>query len=79
MEVQRMKITSKGQVTIPVEVREQMGFLPNSEVEFVVQGNVVILQKATGSMGRGKKIIERMRGRATIRMSTDDIMALTRG
>ena len=73
-----MKITSKGQVTIPVEIREKMGFLPNSEVEFVVQGNVVILQKATSSTGRGKKIIERMRGRATIRMSTDDIMALTR-
>ncbi|MFH0784561.1 MAG: AbrB/MazE/SpoVT family DNA-binding domain-containing protein [Pseudomonadota bacterium] len=74
-----MKITSKGQVTIPVEVREQMGFFPNTEVEFVVQGNVVILQKATASKGRGKKIIERMRGRATVRMSTDDIMALTRG
>ncbi|MFH0784555.1 MAG: AbrB/MazE/SpoVT family DNA-binding domain-containing protein [Pseudomonadota bacterium] len=74
-----MKITSKGQVTIPVDVREQMGFFPNSEVEFVVQGNVVILQKATASKDRGKKIIERMRGRATVRMSTDDIMALTRG
>jgi antitoxin PrlF len=74
-----MKITSKGQVTIPIEVREKMGLFPNTEVEFVVQGNLVILQKATGSKGRGQKIIERMRGRATIRMSTDEIMALTRG
>lgn len=74
-----MKITSKGQVTIPIEVREKMGFFPNSEVEFVVQGKVVILQKDTGSKEYGKKIIERMRGRATIPISTDDIMALTRG
>ena len=74
-----MKITSKGQVTIPIEVRKKMGFFPDSEVEFVVQGNMVILQKATGSKGRGQKIIERMRGQATIRMSTDEIMALTRG
>ena len=74
-----MKITSKGQVTIPIEVRKKMGFFPDSEVEFVVHGNMVILQKATGSKGRGQKIIERMRGQATIRMSTDEIMALTRG
>ncbi len=74
-----MKITSKGQVTIPIEVRERMGFFPNTEVEFVVQGDQVILQKATGGKGRGQKIIERMRGRATLRMSTDEIMALTRG
>jgi AbrB family looped-hinge helix DNA binding protein len=74
-----MRVTSKGQVTIPVEIREKMGIFANSEVEFVVQGNLVILQKASGSTQRGKRIVERMRGRATIRMSTDDIMALTRG
>ncbi|MCB2216801.1 AbrB/MazE/SpoVT family DNA-binding domain-containing protein [Desulfofustis glycolicus] len=74
-----MRVTSKGQVTIPVEIRERMGIFANSEVDFVVQGNLVILQKASGSTQRGKRIVERMRGRATIRMSTDDIMALTRG
>jgi antitoxin PrlF len=74
-----MKITSKGQVTIPIEVRKKMGLFPDSEVEFVVQDNMVILQKATGSKRRGQKIIERMRGQATIHMSTDEIMALTRG
>jgi len=60
-----MKITSKGQVTIPIEVLEKMGFFPNSKVEFVIQGDVVILHKATGSKGRGQKVIERMRGRKT--------------
>jgi AbrB family looped-hinge helix DNA binding protein len=73
-----MKITTKGQVTIPRHVREKMGFLPHSEVEFVVEGNVVVLRKVTSPEGRGKKVIERMRGRATIHMSTDEIMALTR-
>jgi AbrB family looped-hinge helix DNA binding protein len=74
-----MKITTKGQVTIPREVRDKMGLLPHSEVEFVVEGNVVVLRKVANSHGRGKKVVARMRGRATIRMSTDEIMALTRG
>ena len=36
-----MRITSKGQVTIPVEIRERLGLLPNSEVDFEVEGNAV--------------------------------------
>jgi AbrB family looped-hinge helix DNA binding protein len=74
-----MKITSKGQVTIPREVRDKMGLLPHSEVEFVVEGNVVVLRKVANTNERGKKVVDRMRGRATVRMSTDEIMALTRG
>lgn len=74
-----MRITTKGQVTIPREVREKMGLLPHSEVEFVVEGNVVMIRKVEGKESRGRKIVERMRGRATVRMSTDEIMALTRG
>jgi antitoxin PrlF len=74
-----MRITTKGQVTIPREVREKMGFLPHSEVEFVVEGNVVYLRKEKGAKSRGKQLVESMRGRATVRMSTDEIMALTRG
>lgn len=74
-----MKITTKGQVTIPREIRDKMGLLPHSEVEFVVEGNVVVLRKVENTNGRGKTVVERMRGRATVRMSTDEIMALTRG
>ena len=74
-----MKITTKGQVTIPREVRDKMGLLPHSEVEFVVEGNAVVLRKVENANGRGKTVVERMRGRATVRMSTDEIMALTRG
>ena len=36
-----MRITSKGQVTIPVEIREKLGLFPNSEVDFDVDGNAV--------------------------------------
>lgn len=67
-----MRVTSKGQVTIPIEIREWLGLLPNSEVEFLVEGNAVRIRKARrrkGS-GRGRSIVERMRGRATTRLGT---------
>lgn len=74
-----MRITSKGQVTIPIHIREQLGLLPNSEVEFEVVGNAVRLSKARNAHGRGRAIVEHLRGKASTRMSTDEIMALTRG
>ena len=76
-----MRVTSKGQVTIPIEIRERLGLLPNSEVEFVVEGNAVRIRKARliTRPGRGRSIVERMRGRATSRLGTDEILALTRG
>ena len=74
-----MRITSKGQVTIPQAVREKLGLLPDSEVEFRVEGNVAVLRKAEGPSRRGRRLIEGMRGRATVKLSTDEIMAMTRG
>jgi AbrB family looped-hinge helix DNA binding protein len=74
-----MRITSKGQVTIPIEIRERMGLLPNTEVRFEVEGNTVRIarvEKAAG--GRGQRLLERMRGKATSGMSTEEILALTR-
>ncbi len=41
-----MRITSKGQVTIPQAVREQAGLLPNTEVEFVIEGRAVRIVKS---------------------------------
>lgn len=74
-----MRITSKGQVTIPIEIRERAGLLPHTEVRFEVEGNAVRIVRDEKSIGsRGKKLIERMRGRATAGMSTEEIMALTR-
>ncbi|TSA44158.1 MAG: AbrB/MazE/SpoVT family DNA-binding domain-containing protein [Deltaproteobacteria bacterium] len=73
-----MRITSKGQVTIPQNVREQMGFLANTEVEFFVSDNKVFLQKAENDEGRGKDLIARMRGKGTVALRTDEILVMTR-
>jgi AbrB family looped-hinge helix DNA binding protein len=76
---QDMKVTDKGQVTIPIAVRRKAGLLPNTDVEFVVSGKNVILKKSAKTRRRGGKLIAAMRGRATKRLSTRQIMALTRG
>ncbi len=74
-----MRITSKGRVTIPVEIRERIGLLPHTEVRFEVEGNAVrILRVETSTGGRVKGLLERLRGRATSGLSTEEIMALTR-
>lgn len=73
-----MRITTKGQVTIPLQVREQLGLLPNTEVDFRVEGDTVVMTKAN-VRSKGRRLIDHMRGRGTVRMSTDEIMALTRG
>ena len=76
-----MRITSKGQVTIPQEIRERFGLLPHTEVDFIVEEDGVKLLKAATPRGetRGQVIVGRLRGRATVSMSTEEILALTRG
>jgi AbrB family looped-hinge helix DNA binding protein len=74
-----MRITSKGQVTIPMEIREKMGLLPDTEVEFQIDGNTVCLKKSGAQSRRSRNLISRLRGKGTVRMTTDEIMALTRG
>lgn len=77
------KITSKGQVTIPKELRDELGLLPGTEVEFVRDpgaGEARVRRKPQGRT-RGDDIVDRLR-KATggdNPMSTDEIMALTRG
>jgi AbrB family looped-hinge helix DNA binding protein len=73
-----MRITSKGQVTIPIEIREKVGLLPHTEVRFEVEGNTVRILREEKPGSRGQRLVDRMRGRATSRMSTEEIMALTR-
>ena len=75
-----MRIGAKGQVTIPIEIRERMGLLPNTEVEFEIDGDAVRIRRArTRKNGRGERLVRRIRARATVAMTTDEIMALTRG
>lgn len=74
-----MRITSKGQVTIPVAIREKLGLHPETEVEFEIAGNAARLRKAEGRGRRGRALVAHLRGRATTRLSTAQIVALTRG
>jgi len=74
-----MRVTSKGQVTIPIEVRERLGIEPESEVEFEVVGNLAQIRKVASSPSRGERIVAHLRGTATTKLSTDELMALTRG
>jgi len=77
-----MQITSKGQVTIPQQVRIRLGLLPNTEVEFELAGNHARIRKVSqsGRTGvRGLNALQVLRNSADARMSTDEIMALTRG
>jgi AbrB family looped-hinge helix DNA binding protein len=75
-----MRITSKGQVTIPAEIRERAALLPHTEVEFDFDGQVVRIFRAASRKkgGRGARVIAHLRGRGDVTMSTDAIMALTR-
>ena len=75
-----MRITSKGQVTIPQHIREAFGLLPETEVDFAVTEAGVLLRKASAAdTERGRRAVEGLRGKGTLRMSTDEIMALMRG
>ena len=74
-----MKITTKGQVTIPADIRDELGLLPYTEVEFEVRGETVVIRKADQNRRRGRRVVEHLRGRGDVRMSTDEILKLTRG
>ncbi len=79
-----MRVTTKGQVTIPIEVREKLGIFPGTEVEFTVSGNSATLRKRkrskNGGMTRGARAVALLAGSATDKgLTTDEILALTRG
>ena len=76
-----MRITSKGQFTIPVAIREKAGLLPHTEVDFELEGDAVriVRAKAPRTETRGERAVRLLRGSATVKMSTDELMALTRG
>ena len=85
-----MKITSKGQVTIPQSVREQSGLLPHSEVEFEVRAKAgtrdrleVIIRPVAGPANSVRAAFQKVRGSANAEpfknMGTDEFMAYLRG
>ena len=76
-----MKITTKGQVTIPQDIREKAGLLPNTEVEFeYARGRVTLIPIAPPKRS-GRSIVEALRGsagRTPKNMTTDALMKLLR-
>jgi AbrB family looped-hinge helix DNA binding protein len=77
----RVRITSKGQVTIPQDIRDELGLLPNTEVTFdVVDGEARLRKARRGTRSRGHAVVARLRSvRPSNKLTTDEIMALMRG
>jgi AbrB family looped-hinge helix DNA binding protein len=73
-------VTSKGQVTIPKPVRDRMNLKAGSKVDFELgpDGRFVIV-KAGRKSSHPRSLFERIRGSATVKITTDELMALTRG
>jgi len=71
-----MRVTTKGQVTIPRNIRETMGITPKSEVEFVEENGKFFIVKSGNRKATGN--LRKLEGIATVKMSTDEILELTR-
>ena len=71
-----MRVTTKGQVTIPRNVRETLGITPETEVDFKEEDGRFYIVKTSKPSSTGK--FKKLRGIATAKMSTDEIMSLTR-
>jgi AbrB family looped-hinge helix DNA binding protein len=75
-----MRITSKGQVTIPKEIRDRLGLLPGTEVEFIEEGGEARVRKTPGGRRRGEEFIQHLRKAGeSYTMTTEEVMRLTRG
>ena len=70
-----MRVTQKGQVTIPLEIQRALGIHAGSEVEFQLEDDGARL--VVGRQ-RAEREIARMRGAGDVDMSTNEILALTR-
>jgi AbrB family looped-hinge helix DNA binding protein len=73
-----MRLNSKGQVTIPAVLRERYDLHEGDEVDVVEDGDVLRIVRVEGSQTRAQRAVERMRGRATTKLSTDQLMELLR-
>ena len=73
-----MRVTIKGQVTIPQDIREKLGITPAVEVDFIEEKGRVYLVKSKSKPKKTHRF-SKLRGIANVKMTTDEIMALTRG
>lgn len=73
-----MRITSKGQVTIPQHIREELGLHPNTEVEFKIERGRATLIPKKGAPTIGELTARRLREGPKMTMSSKQLMALLR-
>jgi AbrB family looped-hinge helix DNA binding protein len=73
-----MRMNSKGQVTIPALLRERHGLHEGDELDVVEDADTLRIVRVKGSTTRGQRLVERMRGRATTTMTTDQLLHLLR-
>lgn len=71
-----MRLNSKGQVTIPAELRHRFGFAEGDDVDVVADGDTLRIVHATPARRRGERIVARMSGRSDSPRTTDELMAL---
>lgn len=74
-EVRIMRVTVKGQVTIPRQIRDKMGITKNQDVDFIEDKNGRIFLIVNND--RADKLIK-LRGCATVKITTDEILSMTR-
>ncbi|MGW1678025.1 AbrB/MazE/SpoVT family DNA-binding domain-containing protein [Saccharopolyspora sp. NPDC002376] len=74
-----MKMTEKGQVTIPVDLRRELGLRPGDQIEIRLEGDALILTRDHSVPSRGQRMVDLLRGSGHGEMTTDEIMELTRG
>lgn len=74
-----MKVTTKGQVTIPAHIRTYLGITPHSEVDFQIAGERVLLVRLEAAAGKTSSRFARLRGTLKGKHTTDDWMRATRG
>lgn len=74
-----MRVTSKGQVTIPIEIRRALDIGPETELVFDVVDGSVRIRKLRGNAERGGRVLARLLAAPYSGPSTAELMALTRG
>lgn len=75
-----MKLTSKGQVTIPLKLRNQFGLKPLSEVTFEAAEEGVLIKPASDQRVKALKLaMRKTRGSANAGLTTEQVMRATRG
>jgi AbrB family looped-hinge helix DNA binding protein len=74
-----MRVGEKGQVTIPKMLRDQLGLGAGSEVAVELRDGCIVIRKVDDAKSRGARLTARLRNRGDVSMTTDEILALTRG